>query len=127
MAVAIPQFRAEPPRLPELPTIVLSAVRAAKGRERQKAATREHQRRYADSLPTGATEVQTSLIWRPQRTRRRSQASAAHGSERTEIGPPEPVPFQRCGLWPRCSGPQGNGRQPTGGHNRGQREWLYDC
>jgi hypothetical protein len=53
VAVAIPQFRAEPPQLPKCPTIVLSAARGAKGRERQNAATREHQRRYADSLPDG--------------------------------------------------------------------------
>jgi pimeloyl-ACP methyl ester carboxylesterase len=56
VAAAIPQFRAEPPQLPKCPTIVLSAARAAKGRERQNAATREHQRRYADSLPDGRYE-----------------------------------------------------------------------
>lgn len=56
VAAAIPQFRAQPPQLPKCPTIVLSAARAAKGRERQNAATREHQRRYADSLPDGRYE-----------------------------------------------------------------------
>jgi pimeloyl-ACP methyl ester carboxylesterase len=56
VAAAIPQFRAQPPQLPKCPTIVLSAARAAKGRERQNAATREHQRRYADSLPDGRHE-----------------------------------------------------------------------
>jgi hypothetical protein len=56
VAAAIPQFRAEPPQLPKCPTIVLSATRAAKGRERQNAANREHQRRYADRLPDGRYE-----------------------------------------------------------------------
>jgi pimeloyl-ACP methyl ester carboxylesterase len=56
VAAAVPQFRARPPRLPECPTIVLSAARAARGRERQNAATREHQRRYAGSLPDGRYE-----------------------------------------------------------------------
>ncbi|RSD09167.1 alpha/beta fold hydrolase [Amycolatopsis eburnea] len=56
VAAAIPRFRARPPRLPDCPTIVLSAAHAAKGRERQHAATREHQRRYADSLPDGHHE-----------------------------------------------------------------------
>ncbi|MBE1493834.1 pimeloyl-ACP methyl ester carboxylesterase [Amycolatopsis lexingtonensis] len=56
VAAAIPEFRARPPRLPGCPTIVLSATRAAKGRERQNAAIREHQRRYADSLPDGRFE-----------------------------------------------------------------------
>lgn len=53
VAAAIPQFRARPPQLPTCPTIVLSAARAAKGRERQNTAIREHQRRYADSLTHG--------------------------------------------------------------------------
>ena len=56
VAAAVPQFRAQPPRLPRCPTIVLSAARAAKGRERQNAATFEHQRRYADILPNGCHE-----------------------------------------------------------------------
>jgi pimeloyl-ACP methyl ester carboxylesterase len=56
VAAAVPQFRAQPPRLPRCPTIVLSAARAAKGRERQNAATLEHQRRYADTLPNGRHE-----------------------------------------------------------------------
>ena len=57
VAAAIPQFRAQPPRLPECPVIVLSVARAAKGRERQLAANREHQRRYAGSLRHGRYEV----------------------------------------------------------------------
>jgi pimeloyl-ACP methyl ester carboxylesterase len=56
VAAAIPQFRAEPPQLPSCPTIVLSAIRGAKGRERQTAANREHQRRYAESLSDGGYE-----------------------------------------------------------------------
>jgi pimeloyl-ACP methyl ester carboxylesterase len=56
VAAAIPRFRARPPELPTCPTIVLSAARPARGRERQSAATREHQRRYADSLPDGCYE-----------------------------------------------------------------------
>jgi pimeloyl-ACP methyl ester carboxylesterase len=56
VAAAIPRFRADPPALPRCPTIVLSATRAARGRESQAAATREHQRRYADSLPDGRHE-----------------------------------------------------------------------
>ncbi|MEU5866609.1 alpha/beta fold hydrolase [Nonomuraea sp. NPDC047529] len=56
VAAAIPEFRARPPRLPECPAIVLSVTRAARGRERQHAANREHQRRYAESLPDGRHE-----------------------------------------------------------------------
>lgn len=56
VAAAIPQFRAQPPQLPKCPTIVLSAARAAKGRERQNASMNEHQRHYADSLPDGRYE-----------------------------------------------------------------------
>jgi pimeloyl-ACP methyl ester carboxylesterase len=57
VAAAVPQFRAQPPQLPECPTIVLSATRAANGRERQNAAIREHQRRYADTLRHGCYEA----------------------------------------------------------------------
>lgn len=57
VAAAIRQFRAQPPRLPECPAIVLSVARADRGRERQLAANREHQRRYADSLPDGRYEA----------------------------------------------------------------------
>lgn len=60
VAAAIPQFRAQPPRLPQCPTIVLSVARAAKGRERQHAANCEHQRRYAGSLPDGRYEIADS-------------------------------------------------------------------
>jgi pimeloyl-ACP methyl ester carboxylesterase len=56
VAAAIPRFRAAPPGPPTCPTIVLSAARAARGRERQNALTREHQRRYTDSLPDGCYE-----------------------------------------------------------------------
>lgn len=56
VAAAIPQFRSHPPQLPKCPTIVLSAARAAQGRERQHAAICEHQHRYADSLPNGSYE-----------------------------------------------------------------------
>ena len=57
VAAAVPRFRAQPPRLPQCPTTVLSVARAAKGRERQNASVSEHQRRYADSLPDGRYEV----------------------------------------------------------------------
>jgi hypothetical protein len=57
VAAAVPQFRAQPPRLPKCPTIVLSVARADRGRERQLAANREHQRRYAGSLPDGRYEA----------------------------------------------------------------------
>jgi pimeloyl-ACP methyl ester carboxylesterase len=57
VAAAVPQFRAQPPRLPECPTTVMSVARADRGRERQLAANREHQRRYAGSLPDGRYEV----------------------------------------------------------------------
>ena len=57
VAAAIPQFRAQPPRLPKCPAIVLSVALAVKGRERQFAANREHQRRYAGSLPDGRYEI----------------------------------------------------------------------
>ena len=57
VAAAIPQFRAQPPQLPKCPTIVLSVARAARGRDRQHASIREHQRRYADTLPDGRYEV----------------------------------------------------------------------
>lgn len=56
VAAAIPQFRAQPPQLPKCPTIVLSSARAAKGREHQNAANREHQSLYANSLPDGRYE-----------------------------------------------------------------------
>jgi pimeloyl-ACP methyl ester carboxylesterase len=57
VAAAVSQFRAQPPRLPECPTTVMSVARADRGRERQLAANREHQRRYAGSLPDGRYEV----------------------------------------------------------------------
>jgi pimeloyl-ACP methyl ester carboxylesterase len=57
VAAAIPRFRDQPPRLPECPVIVLSVARDDRGRERQLAANREHQRRYASSLPDGRYEV----------------------------------------------------------------------
>jgi pimeloyl-ACP methyl ester carboxylesterase len=57
VAAAIPAFRARPPALPKCPAIVMSAGRAAKGRERQHASVCEHQRRYAESLPSGRYEI----------------------------------------------------------------------
>ena len=60
VAAAIPQFRARPPRLPQCPTTVLSVARADRGRDRQHAANREHQRRYADNLPDGHYEIADS-------------------------------------------------------------------
>jgi pimeloyl-ACP methyl ester carboxylesterase len=57
VAAAIPKFRAQPPQLPKCPTTVLSVARAAKGRERQHASIREHQRSYAATLPDGRYEV----------------------------------------------------------------------
>jgi pimeloyl-ACP methyl ester carboxylesterase len=60
VTAAIPQFRVQPPRLPQCPTVVLSVARAARGRERQEASMREHQRRYAGSLPDGRYEVADS-------------------------------------------------------------------
>ncbi|MER6004337.1 alpha/beta hydrolase [Nonomuraea angiospora] len=56
VAAAIPQFRARPPQLPTCSTIVLSVTRAERGRERQHAANREHQRCYAETLPDGRHE-----------------------------------------------------------------------
>lgn len=53
VAAAVPQFRGRPPRLPQCPTIVLSAAFGRKGRERQHADIHEHQRSYAQSLPEG--------------------------------------------------------------------------
>jgi DNA transposition AAA+ family ATPase/pimeloyl-ACP methyl ester carboxylesterase len=56
VAAAVPQFRSRPPRPPQCPTILLSATRPRKGRERQHADIREHQRSYAESLPDGRFE-----------------------------------------------------------------------
>lgn len=56
VAAAIPRFRHQPPRLPKCPTILLAAAHPRKGRERQHAGIREHQRRFADSLPDGRFE-----------------------------------------------------------------------
>ncbi len=53
VAAAIPSFREQPPRLPRCPTVLLSAARSPKGREEQYDGIREHQRRYAESLPDG--------------------------------------------------------------------------
>lgn len=50
VAAAIPQFRDKPPLPPRCPTIVLSAARPARGRQRQHDGIREHQRRYAEGL-----------------------------------------------------------------------------
>jgi pimeloyl-ACP methyl ester carboxylesterase len=56
VAAAIPAFRHRPPQLPKCPTILLAAARPRKGRERQHADIREHQRRLADGLPDGRFE-----------------------------------------------------------------------
>jgi pimeloyl-ACP methyl ester carboxylesterase len=56
VAVAIPQFRAQPPRPPECPTILLSANHTPKGKAETYAGIRAHQRRYAESLPAGHFE-----------------------------------------------------------------------
>ncbi|WEB38067.1 alpha/beta hydrolase [Streptomyces yunnanensis] len=57
VAAAIPQFRSEPPGLPECPTVLLSASRPARGREQQHAALAEHQRRWVETLPDGRFEA----------------------------------------------------------------------
>ncbi|MFG3117681.1 alpha/beta fold hydrolase [Streptomyces sp. NPDC048197] len=56
VATAIPQFRAAPPGLPACPTVLLSASRAAKGRQQQQTVIAEHQRRWVDALPDGRFE-----------------------------------------------------------------------
>ncbi|MFG2532058.1 alpha/beta fold hydrolase [Streptomyces sp. NPDC048516] len=55
-AAAIPQFRAQPPREPACPTVLLSASRPVKGREKQHAVIAEHQRRWTEALPDGRFE-----------------------------------------------------------------------
>ncbi|MFI0786168.1 alpha/beta fold hydrolase [Streptomyces lydicus] len=56
VAAAIPRLRAEPPGPPVCPTVLLSASRPAKGRERQQAVIAEHQRRWVRTLPDGRFE-----------------------------------------------------------------------
>ncbi len=56
VAAAIPRFRSEPPGLPECPTVLLSASRPEKGRDRQHAIIAEHQRRWVQTLPDGRFE-----------------------------------------------------------------------
>lgn len=65
VAAAIPEFRAQPPQLPTCPTVMLSAGRPEKGRERQNTLAKEHQRRYADSLPNGQYEIVDSAHFIP--------------------------------------------------------------
>jgi pimeloyl-ACP methyl ester carboxylesterase len=55
VAAAIPRFRAQPPQPPKCPIILLSAARAF-GRERNRPAIIEHQRRYAESLANAEFE-----------------------------------------------------------------------
>ena len=55
MAAAIHQFRAEPPRLPACPTVLLSASRPVRRRGNQHLIA-EHQRRYVETLPDGRFE-----------------------------------------------------------------------
>ncbi|MGI8333735.1 alpha/beta fold hydrolase [Actinomadura scrupuli] len=56
VAAAIPAFRHRPPQTPKCPTIVLSATRPPKRRERQHAGIVEHQSRLAAGLPDGRFE-----------------------------------------------------------------------
>jgi hypothetical protein len=56
VAAAVPQFREQPPRLPECKTLLLSANHTPKGKAETYAGIREHQRRYAESLPQGHFE-----------------------------------------------------------------------
>ncbi|MEV6566489.1 alpha/beta fold hydrolase [Streptomyces kronopolitis] len=56
-AAAIPRFRAAPPARPACPTVLLSASRPVKGRERQHAVIAEHQRRWTATLPDGRFEA----------------------------------------------------------------------
>lgn len=56
VAAAIPGFRTNPPQPPTCPTILISAGRPEKGRERQNQSAQEHQRLYAQSLPNGRYE-----------------------------------------------------------------------
>lgn len=56
VAAAIHRFRAEPPRPPECPTVVLSGSRPERGRERQHADIALHERMWVESLPDGRFE-----------------------------------------------------------------------
>ncbi|WP_344611347.1 alpha/beta hydrolase [Dactylosporangium salmoneum] len=68
VAAAVHEFRDHPPAPPRCPAIVLSVTRAAKGREGQHAANREHQRRYAESLPAGRwSEVDAGHLLQAER------------------------------------------------------------
>ncbi|WP_055479227.1 alpha/beta fold hydrolase [Sphaerimonospora mesophila] len=84
VVAAIPEFRHRPPRSPECPTILLSAARPAKGRERQHAGIREHQRRLADSLPDGRFEEVDSAHFiqaeKPRLVADRTRRLLDHGS-----------------------------------------------
>jgi pimeloyl-ACP methyl ester carboxylesterase len=55
VAAAIHQFRAEPPRPPACPTVVLSAARPLR-RGENRGLIAEHQRRYVQTLPDGRFE-----------------------------------------------------------------------
>jgi pimeloyl-ACP methyl ester carboxylesterase len=57
VAAAIPRFRARPPGLPGCQVLVLSANHVPRGKAEIYAGIREHQRRYAESLPDGSCEV----------------------------------------------------------------------
>ncbi|MEW9527184.1 alpha/beta fold hydrolase [Microbispora sp. NPDC049125] len=57
VAAAIPRFRARPPALPRCEALVLSAGHTPKGKAEIYTGIREHQRRYAESLPDGRCEV----------------------------------------------------------------------
>lgn len=56
VAEAIPRFRAEPPAPPTCPTILLSASRPARGRERHHAELAAHQRRWLEGVLDGRFE-----------------------------------------------------------------------
>ena len=102
VAAAIPRFRAQPPQLPKCPTVVLSAGRAAKGRERQNASMNEHQRRYAESLPDGRHEQvdsahfiqaeQPQLIATRIKQLLQTTTSAPVPATTTDATPPPPTP-----------------------------------
>jgi pimeloyl-ACP methyl ester carboxylesterase len=65
VAAAIPEFRATPPVPPNCPTIVVSAGRPEKGRERQNSLAQEHQRLYAENLPNGRSTIADSRHFIP--------------------------------------------------------------
>ena len=59
VAAAIPQFRAQPPRLPKCPAIVLSAARADRGENASPPPTGSTSAARPAACPTGATKSPT--------------------------------------------------------------------